>query len=170
MNTQIDQSLTVRSARAEDGAALWELVKRSGTLDLNSAYAYMLLCDEFGDTCAVAEHDGEAVGFVTAFRRPRSPGTLFVWQVGVDASMRGRGLASRMLQWLLESAACAGVTHVEATISPSNAASRALFGSLAKRHKAPHRVDPGYGPELFPGGGHEREERHRIGPLKGAGQ
>ena len=56
-----------RSPSEEDGKDIWELVKSTRVLDLNSAYSYLLLSKYFCDTCVVAEVNGKIVGFVSAF-------------------------------------------------------------------------------------------------------
>lgn len=141
---------------------MWALADRTG-LDLNSPYAYVLWGDRFSSSSLIAEDpsDPTPLGFVMGFRPPEDHDTLFVWQIGVDERARGRGLAARMLDHLV---AELGVTHVEATVTPSNAASAALFRGLGARHDAPVDEDPAYGEDMFPGG-HEAEVRFRIGPI-----
>lgn len=156
---------TVRAMAAGDGGAVWRLVEESGVLDVNSSYAYLLWCRQFGSTSVVAELDDEIVGFVTGFRPPENPEVIFVWQVGVDASMRGRGLAKRLLRELVALPGCAGVTHMETTVTPSNAPSRALFRSFARAMEAEVKVGPYLTEDLFPDQGHEEEELFRIGPF-----
>lgn len=153
-----------RAPTLVDGASLWDLVRRSSPLELNSAYCYLLLAGHFADTCVIAEHDAKPVGFVSAFVSPATK-SVFVWQIAVAASERGRGLAQRLLQQLLARPACRNVRFLDATIAPSNEASRSLFRSLARELRVPASVTPGFAPELFPGGAHEREEFVRIGPL-----
>ncbi|MFJ4470313.1 diaminobutyrate acetyltransferase [Streptomyces sp. NPDC089424] len=150
-----------------DGAAFWRLAKESGTLDLNSAYSYLLWCRDFAGTSAVARAaDGEAVGFVTGFLRPDRPGTLLVWQVAVDSAQRGRGLAARMLDTLTARVAAEhGLTSVETTITPGNTASERLFASFAARHDAHMEREVLFGTDLFPDGPHDPEVLYRIGPL-----
>lgn len=155
----------VRTARREDGPAVWRLVRDSGVLDVNSLYCYLLVCEHFGSTSVVAEVADAVVGFVTAFRPPRRPDVIFVWQVGVDSGCRGRGIAGRLLRSLLGLEALAGVTHLETTVAPSNRASQALFRSLARRLGTSCEVSPYFGEELFGGDGHEAEELYRIGPF-----
>jgi len=158
---------TIRAMSAGDGRAVWRLVKASGVLDVNSSYAYLLWCRQFGVTSVVAEdgESGEIVGFVTGFRPPEHPEVIFVWQVGVDASMRGRGLAKRLLLELVALPGCAGVTHMETTVTPSNAPSRALFRSFGRAMEAEVAVGPYLTEEMFPDAGHEAEELFRIGPF-----
>lgn len=152
--------LGYRLARLEDGPALWSLAKDNG-LDENSPYAYLLWTEYFRDTTVVATDDADApVGFVTAFRRPDEPSAVFVWQIGVDASHRRRGIAGRLLDELFERTAG---TTLEATVTPSNSASETLFRRFGERHGLSVTVEPLFGEELFPPG-HEAELRFRISP------
>lgn len=156
----------LRAPTQEDGEGVYRLVRDAGTLDLNSAYMYILLCDRFAETCVVAEQHGRVVGTVLGFLPPRDPRTIFVWQVGVSPDARGQGLAGRLLQALVERPACEAVTHMETTITPSNTASDALFRSFARRQGADVEVFEGYRGALFPEEGHEPERLYRIGPLE----
>lgn len=156
-----------RKPDKKDGGKVWELIRSAGTLDLNSAYCYIMLCDYFRDTCLVAEQDGKLAGFVSAFRPPGREDTLFVWQIAVASEYRGRGIGKALLDELLAQCGDRPVHYVEATISPSNQASRQLFGSFARRHASACIVEAGYPAEFFPGGGsHEEESLYRIGPLQ----
>jgi L-2,4-diaminobutyric acid acetyltransferase len=146
--------------RLEDGRQLWRIARDSKTLDLNSPYSYILWCRDFAATSVVARSDGEVRGFVTGFDRPEDPGTLFVWQVAVDAAFRGRGLAGRMLAALADR----GFRFVEATVTPDNTASDRLFTAFARDRDAELRRTPLLSGELFPGD-HQPEELYRIGPL-----
>lgn len=156
-------TFALRHPEVGDGAAIHRLVVATGVLDVNSGYAYLAVCAHHGRTSVVADADDRLAGFVTAYRLPERPDTLFVWQVGVDASARGQGLATRMLEWLLETT---GARFVETTITPSNAASRRLFRGLAARHGAACAVSEGFPDHLFPGPGHEPEELFRLGPFR----
>src|SRR5438093_171220 len=90
----------IESPTKADGAALWRIARDSQKLDLNSPYAYLLWCRDFADTTVVAKVDGQPAGFVTAYRRPAALDTALVWQVAVDATQRGRGLAGALLDEL----------------------------------------------------------------------
>lgn len=157
--------LAVRVPTTPDGIAMWQLAKDSGTLELNSAYAYVLWCDRFAASSALAEEDQRPAGFVMGFRPPTRPDTLFVWQVAVDEAFRGRGLARRMIESILERDP--GLRYLEATVAPSNAASQRLFRSLARKAECQCRETPYFTPEHFPAGDHEPETLFRIGPLSG---
>lgn len=142
-----------------------ELVQRCPPLDLNSSYSYFLLCSHFAETCVVAEREGATVGFLSAYRLPQAPQTLFVWQVAVDAQARGRQLAGRMLEDLLLRPACAGVQFIETTVSPSNHASRRVFERFAATHGAAWHEEVFLTPAHFGAESHEEEVLFRIGPL-----
>ncbi|SDH43045.1 diaminobutyrate acetyltransferase [Alteribacillus persepolensis] len=162
--TSTVDSIVFEKPTVEDGADMWELVKNS-TLDLNSSYKYIMMCEFFAETCVVAKEHGKLVGFVTAFIPPEKQDTVFVWQVGVDPSQRGKGLASRLLTELLDRTTCGDVEYLEATVTPSNDASQALFKKIARTHDTNCEVSECFAEELFPGEGHEAELTFRIGPI-----
>ncbi|OLN22295.1 diaminobutyrate acetyltransferase [Domibacillus antri] len=170
MTAQTTESDKVTSCRfrkpaKEDGAGIWELIKSTGTLDVNSAYSYLMICEFFPDTCIVAEKDQQIIGFVSAFRPPQSRDTIFVWQVAVHESERGKGMGKKLLQELLSRKSCENVHYLEATVSPSNLPSRSLFTSLAKQLKCSYTVSDCFSEDMFPEPGHEAEPIYRIGPF-----
>jgi L-2,4-diaminobutyric acid acetyltransferase len=150
---------------------VWRLARDSASLDLNSPYCYLLLCSHFADTSLVAEERGEIVGFVAAYRPPIRPDSIFVWQIAVAASHRGAGLASRLLAALVAQPAVRDVRQLEATVTPSNDASRRLFLGFARRFGVPCREESGFPAQLFPLAetAHEAEILLCIGPLAGTG-
>ncbi|HUG20567.1 MAG TPA: diaminobutyrate acetyltransferase [Planctomycetaceae bacterium] len=150
-----------------DAPLVWQLVRDSGVLDLNSCYLYLLLCRDFAETCLVAEDETGVAGFVTAYRPPLRSESLFIWQVGVAPHARRQGLASRMLRSLLSSPGCRDVQFLEATVSPSNVASRRMFETLARALEIPIQWTDGFLPEHFGSQQkHEAESLLRIGPLE----
>jgi L-2,4-diaminobutyric acid acetyltransferase len=156
----------IESPTKADGAQLWRIARDSAKLDLNSPYAYMLWCRDFAETSVVAREDGRAVGFVTGYRRPGEPDVGFVWQVAVDASQRGKGLAGKLLDALYTRLVATGVRYLETTITPDNEASIRLFTSFAKRWEASLETTELFAGADFPGDGeHLPEELYRIGPL-----
>ncbi|MFN3494295.1 MAG: diaminobutyrate acetyltransferase [Hydrogenophaga sp.] len=156
--------LTFCSAKPTDGARLWRLVQAAGKLELNSQYFYLLLATDFGDTCLIAEHDGEAVGLVIGYHPPRAPGTAFVWQVGVLPEHQGKGIGLRLLKAWLKLPANAHCRWVTATVAEDNAASQALFHRLALDLQTRCEVRPHFTSDLF-AQHHPAEPLFRIGPL-----
>jgi L-2,4-diaminobutyric acid acetyltransferase len=156
--------LEIRSLSINDAASIWKLVSESGTLDINSPYLYLLLCRDFSSTGFVATLRSEVVGFVTAYEQPDAPGVLFVWQIGVASEMRKKGIGLQLLHALTQASTAGRWTALEATISPSNHASRRLFETLARSHQSQlvEIPDAGFQPADFPDLEHECEPRFRI--------
>lgn len=165
-------TLTLRRPAAEDAVALHQLVASCPPLDGNSLYCNLLHCTHFRATSVAALARGgrpddaeRLVGFIAAYIPPEQPDTLFVWQVAVAAGARQQGLGSRMLDALLRRPACRGVRYVDSTINPGNKASRALFESWARRHRARTSSHLRFERERHFGGAHEDEFLMRIGPF-----
>jgi L-2,4-diaminobutyric acid acetyltransferase len=156
---------TCRPPTPKDAAAVWRLVRDSGALDLNSPYAYLLVCSHFARTSRVAEEEGRLLAFVAGHRRPDVPDAFFVWQVGTAAEARGRGLAKRLILELVAAEQGLGARWLDATVTPSNAASAALFRSVARALGVPCAESVAYPSTLFPEPGHEDEVLFRIGPF-----
>lgn len=156
-----------RKPTKEDGAAVWQLIKNMQVLDLNSSYSYLMWCEIFSDTSIVAERDGNTVGFISGFIHPNSPNTLFIWQVAVNTSERGKGLATKMLRELLNRSASNDVQFVEATVSPSNKPSQSLFKGLAKKLDTNCDISDYFTSEDFPDEEEEHEDEllFKIGPI-----
>lgn len=154
----------------EDAPRLWEIARDSGVLDVNSPYSYALWCRDFAQTSVVARDEtGTVTGFVTGYVRPEDPGTLFVWQVAVDAAARGQGLAGRMLGHLGARLAELGCGYLEATVTPDNIASTRMFESFARSHGARLERRELFGSEAFPDEvDHDPEVLFRIGPVRAA--
>lgn len=153
--------------RVRDGAAIHALVAGCPPLDLNSVYAYLLLCEHFALTCVHAAVGGRTVGFVSGYRPPQREDVVFVWQVAVAAEQRGRGLAGAMLRELLARPGAAGCRYLETTVSPSNAASRGVFHRLAREVGAAVAERTLFDEQHFGGERHERETLISIGPIPG---
>lgn len=154
--------MLIRTTTEEDGAALWELVKTTGKLELNTSYCYLLFSKLFSQTCLVVEIDGQLAGFVMAFQPPEQEDTVFVWQVGVHPAYRGRGLATKLLAALFEENP--NYSYLEASVTPSNAASLALFRGFAKRRNTRCEEGTFLASHCFPKQ-HETEKLLRVGPL-----
>jgi L-2,4-diaminobutyric acid acetyltransferase len=150
-----------------DAADLWRTARDSGSLDLNSPYAYLLVATDWADTSVVAHDDEGLVGFVAGYRPPTDPDHAFVWQVAVAGRARGRGVARHLLQGMLARPGNLDARFLTATVTPSNAASLALFGGLARSLQVPCERRERFPAALFPAelGTHEPELELRIGPL-----
>lgn len=163
-----DDSFRSRRPTLSDGAAMWRLATES-TLDDNSPYAYLLWSDLFSSTSRVAVDESDRpIGFVMGLRVPERPDCLFIWQIAVDDSARGRGVASQLLDDLWTDVD--GIRFLEATVTPSNGASDRLFRSFGVRHDGGLERSLVYDESVFPAPAdadhaHEAEYLYRIGPI-----
>lgn len=158
-----------RRPTARDGSDVWALVGDLKNLDDNSMYCNLLQCTHFADTCAVAEIDGEVVGWISGYLPPSEDDTLFVWQVAVAPAMRGRGVAKGLVRTLLERPACASVRRIQSTITRDNEASWALFGSVAEEFDAHMSRSAHFKRDLHFDGEHATEYLVEIGPIERGG-
>jgi L-2,4-diaminobutyric acid acetyltransferase len=163
--THLSASIFLRNPTVVDAAKIWRLVRDSGVLDENSCYAYLLLFHHFSETCVIAEREEAIVGFVAAYRPPTRTDAVFVWQIGVASKARREGLGKRMLRHLVGLPACRDVKYLEATVTPSNLASRRLFESFARESNAAVTWSEAFRAKHFGSNSHEDEELVRIGPL-----
>jgi L-2,4-diaminobutyric acid acetyltransferase len=136
------ETLRFRKPDPSDGADIWNLIKSCKPLDENSMYAYLIQAEHFGETCVVAEYEGEIAGWVSGHIIPET-NELFVWQVAVGPQARGLGLGKKMLSCLIERDPCEHAEALKTTITRDNAASWALFESVARAvggemNAAPH--------------------------------
>jgi len=159
------QDVVLRRPGSLDGAALHGLIQSCHPLDENSMYCNLLQCTHFLETSVVGEQRGELVCAISGYIVPGRENTLFIWQVAVSESVRGQGLGGRMLEHILERPACSDVTHLETTVTPSNAASWAMFEGLARRRGAAIQRSPIFERARHFSGAHETEILARIGPL-----
>lgn len=165
----------LRRPAETDAVAMHRLVAETEVLDLNSTYAYLLMATDFADTSIVADRDGALCGLITGYHPPNRPEVLFVWQVAVAESARGTGLGVMMLDALTRRVREDRHGHpvtVEATVAPTNTASRAMFGAFARRHGVPMSEHPRFLAAHFDAGQthdadqtHEDEPTLRIGPI-----
>lgn len=161
MNTQLE----LRTPIDTDGMAVHQLIAQCPPLDTNSAYCNLLQCAHFGATSVVAERGEELVGFISGYRIPSRPQTLFIWQVAVSASGRGQGLAGRMLAHILDRPENGDISHLETTVTEDNKASWALFEGLAKKRNATLERTVMFDHEQHFRGSHATEMLAQIGPL-----
>jgi len=161
-----DSGLWLRPPGKGDGARIHQLVADCPPLDLNSLYTYLLWSEYFPGTSVLAGEGDLLQGYISGFLPPERPDTLFIWQVAVHASARGKGLGGRMLLNLLRRPALAGVRYLETTVGPDNLASRGMFNGLARRLNAKVHETPLFDRTMFGAQGHDDEPLLRIGPFQ----
>ncbi len=154
-----------RTAQPTDGVAVWQMVQQVGTLELNTAYFYVLFCTDFRDTCLVALDGDEVIGAIIGYRQPQDPDVAFCWQIGVMPAWRGKGLAGKMLKAWVELEGNQSARWIKATVAEDNQASQSLFKRLASDLGVNCRVRKYFTTELLPSG-HCPEPIYEIGPVR----
>ena len=71
-----DEGLILRKPERQDGAAIHALIAACPPLDLNSVYAYLLLCEHHAKTYVIVQHSGATEGAITAYSCRNNP-TLY---------------------------------------------------------------------------------------------
>lgn len=79
--------------------------------------------------------------------------------------MRGQGLAIKMMMDILKRKETESVEFIETTVTPSNQASRSLFGKLASKLNTDLQKSTFFTSDLFGESNHEEELLLQIGPL-----
>ncbi|NOV97501.1 diaminobutyrate acetyltransferase [Isoptericola halotolerans] len=149
-----DAPLTIRRPTVDDGGGMWRVARDSGSLDLNSSYSYLLLADHFSDTCRIALLGDDVVGFVSGYRLPRDPSRYFLWQVAVDERARGRRVAGRLIDAVIDDQP--EITSMVTTVTEDNQSSRRVFQRWSAARGATLHEAPGFEAHHFPDG-HEAE-------------
>ena len=166
-NDRDQYELNLRKPTACDGMAVHGLISRCEPLDVNSSYCNLLQCSHFSDTSILAEHDGEVVGFISGYRIPNAPETLFVWQVAIDSRARGQGLASRLLSELFRRCQSQRTTEfLETSITDANQASWRTFERFAREANASLNTSILFDKDDHFRGCHDTECLVRIGPIE----
>ncbi len=158
-------AIELRAPSAIDGFSVFKLVGACPPLDGNSVYCNLLQCSHFSGTSVAAVREGELVGFISGYLVPDRPRTLFVWQVAVGEQARGCGLASAMLENILDRPACEQVNHIETSITGNNRPSWSLFERLAKTLGAELNSSVLFDRQQHFNDEHDTEMLVRIGPF-----
>lgn len=158
------EKILLRKPTTLDGASVHHLVATCKPLDVNSLYCNILQCHHFSDTAILAELNGKTVGFISGYRLPEQPDTLFVWQVAVAPDVRGSGLATRMLSSLIKRQQD-DIRFLHTSITESNAASWNTFRRVAEQFDAPFNSDVLFERDQHLDGKHDTEFLVQIGPF-----
>jgi len=131
-NKRIYLEILFQHPTKKDTKEIYNLIKKSKPLDINSEYLYLLQTTYFNETCIVAKVQDRVIGFASGFISPKDEETFFVWQLAIDKEARGKGIAFRMLRELFDTPIVSKTSSIHTTISPSNIASQKVFERFAK--------------------------------------
>lgn len=158
----MDTRYTIREPEKKDAKYIYNLVKKSKVLDLNSQYLYLLQSTHFKNSCSVALFENQIIGFVSGYYLPNENNTLFIWQVSVDENHRGKNLALNLIDNIVTRK---NIRYLISTISPSNISSQIVFEKFAKKYEANIKKSTLFFIEDFIDS-HEEEVQFKIGPIK----
>ncbi|MER9774908.1 diaminobutyrate acetyltransferase [Mesorhizobium sp. M0220] len=154
--------VTFRRPTEIDAAVVWDVIAKCPPLDRNSLYCELLLCTDFADICVLAERAGAVVGWMSAYRRPREPSTLFIWQIAVHPEKRNAGVGKGLIISALNRPSCESVTQIKATVTLSNTTTKLLFPDVARDLRAPIRQALRFDRQAHFKGQHESEHTYDI--------
>jgi L-2,4-diaminobutyric acid acetyltransferase len=156
---------TFHTPSAEDGLSVSRLVETCPPLDRNSVYCNLLQCHHFAETSVAAKREEELVGFVSGYLVPGKSNTLFIWQVAVAEHARGHGLATQMIQRIIDRPNNTKISWLETTITADNTASWALFEGLARERGGMAKRTVMFDKQRHFSNEHNTEYLMRIGPF-----
>lgn len=122
--------IIVKNVEEKDASLIKHLALSCPPLDVHTPYTYWVLCRYFNKSCFVM-YDGEApIGYITAIDIDEG---VFIWQIGVIESYRGRGYASLLIDKVYE---YAGLKNLDmfVTIDKENKKSYNSFNGFCKKH------------------------------------
>ena len=131
-NNILRDTIELRAPIPTDGDALHGLLAATSLLEGNTIQCSLLQCGHFAKTSVAACLHKELAGFVSAYCPPNEPDSLFVWQIVVAESVRGSGLAKKMLNWLIAQPSTESVVRLTTVVTLNHFASMALFESFAR--------------------------------------
>ncbi len=124
--------MTIRKCEIEDMDAIKKVVSHSRGLLHNNNYTYWMLLYNFGDTCYIAQHHNEKVGFISGMKNCNRDATFFIWQLGVLPKYRRKGYATKLIRAIIRIAKKQKCRKVHFTIEATNHISEQVFYNFAK--------------------------------------
>lgn len=149
----------------KDSKKIFNLVKNTKVLDINSEYLYLLQTTHFRNTCCVVKEEDNIVGFISGYVHPQRNNVLFIWQVAVDEKVRGKSIAKKMMLDILKREENKNIKYINTTVSPSNKASIRAFEKLAQDLNTKIKGENFFEIEDFISS-HEEEVLYEIGPFE----
>jgi L-2,4-diaminobutyric acid acetyltransferase len=161
----MNSSILFRIPQKKDAKRIVDLIKRGGTLDLNSEYLYLLQTTHFNETCCVAVCEDEIIGFVSGYLVPNEEEKLFIWQVAVSSKFRGQNLAKQIIMDIFNrNNLKKQIKYILSTVSPSNKSSQRVFEKVSIDFDTDIKSKTLFSLNDFIDA-HEEEVQYLIGPI-----
>ena len=155
----------LREPKLEDGIAMYTLAMNSEKVDPLSQYGYLLFTQHFKETTAVAEKDGQVVGYLFGYIMPKKQDTLFLWQMEIHQSCQKLGLSLALAREIIERPFCDKIQYICGTVEEGNVPSRAFLKGLGRSYGCELQEKPFFLDEhfAFP---HDDEPMIYMGPIQ----
>ncbi len=127
--------MDVRNISQGDSSRVLSLVEQCGPyVAPHNLYVYWMLENYYASTCKVIEHDSELIGFISGMPSVDN-NSLFIWQICIHKEYRNQGIASLLMDSILQSAREIGYRFMELSFSESNNAGQSFFEKYAQTNQ-----------------------------------
>lgn len=125
--------MEIRSIQMEDIVGIRELLAKGTPYVLpHHHYIYWMMAKYFPKSNLAAIDDGEVIGYLCAIPEEKQS-CYFIWQIIVAPRMNHKGVATELMNHLLEVTEKNDISALELTIDKNNKRSREFFGKYAER-------------------------------------
>jgi diaminobutyrate acetyltransferase len=141
--------MNLHNPHYNDYQKMHRLTGRIDGLVQHPAHVYKIMCDHFGNSIFLADAEdqpeGELSGLMLGIISQKMDNLLFIWQIGVDKRVQGKGLGSRLLEKTIRYACDAGYRGLMATVETANIQSQKLFekfnfGIATEKYQNEHAI------------------------------
>lgn len=119
--------MRIRNPKESEFKKVYRFISKCKPLESYKAHFYKIMLRYFKDTCFIANCEGRIAGFVLGFISQTQDKTFFLWQIGVNPSMQGKGVGQIFLKTVEKNIKKKGIERIELTIAPKNKPSQRLF-------------------------------------------
>ncbi len=120
----------IRNPEENEFMKIYEFVSNCKPLENYEEHFYRIMLRYFSKNCLLAEVNDHMAGFILGFISQNEPKKFFIWQVGVNPNIQGKGIGSRLVEGIEKKALDSGSERSELTVDPENTPSQKLFEKL----------------------------------------
>jgi L-2,4-diaminobutyric acid acetyltransferase len=112
--------INIRTAYENDFLKIHKFVSNCKPLESYSEHFYKIVTRYFGNCCFIAENENKILGVIIGLASQVHNKTYFMWQIGVESSLKGDGIAKILLKKAEEEVKKLGCNRIELTVDPEN--------------------------------------------------